>query len=39
MLVARAVPPAREAAALALYAVAATALLVLLTSRLTPPLR
>jgi molybdate transport system permease protein len=39
ILVARALPAAREAGALALYAVAATALLVLLTSRLTPPLR
>ena len=38
VLVARALPPAPEAGALALYAVAATALLVLLTSRLTPPL-
>jgi molybdate transport system permease protein len=39
VLVAGADPPAAEAGMLAVYAVAATALLVLLTSRLTPPLR
>jgi ABC-type sulfate transport system permease component len=39
VLVARAQPPAAEVGGVVLYAVAATALLVLLTSKLTPPLR